>query len=168
MLTLESFRTVLGWLRRVERSRHTAFLRYAANRFIDVFVLGPMVVLTLLALVNWMEGKSPFGALAEGYVEAGHAFRSAPAGYVAVAVIPDYSSVEPPIGGKLPVREELATLPRRLITVDEYLQETSRSFERLYMTGVILGLLVLIFLRGRLLIDGFWRLFEQPVTHDRD
>jgi hypothetical protein len=143
-------RTLFAVLKRLDASQTTVFVRYTLNRVIDVFVIGPATVMLFLALGAWAAGVSPFRMFAEGYAEAGEAFRGAPSGLVALPALPAPSREHPV---PLPLRpDELAKLPKRLVSVEDYVITQTDGFFATYVAGVFLGLIVLVIFRGSLLL----------------
>lgn len=147
--------SLIAFLKRLDASQTTALVRYALNRVIDLFVIGPAAVLLFFAIASWASGTSPFRALAEGYAEAGEAFRGAPAGFVSETVMPELvrpDAIAPPLQP-----DEIAKLPKRLVAVEEFVNRMADQMFTLYVISITLGLLVLFVVRG-------WHFFTLPAN----
>lgn len=129
--------------------------RYAINRVIDIFVIGPAAVALLIAVAAWGSGASPFRLVAEGIAEAGEMFRDAPAGYVHVVDAPVPASLDAVPRVPAPSSPaELAARPHRLVPLSEWVDMQADGVAHVYWTGVILGLLIIVFVRGYRFLKG--------------
>lgn len=128
-------------------SKKAQVARYAANRFIDVFVIGPAAIAVMFCFGVWAMGESPLRYVAEQMKEQGEAFRAAPAGYVSVVQYPERKTVselpQPPL-----TDSEKDALPHKLVPVSVWTNELAESLGRWYITGVSLGLMFVVLLRG--------------------
>ncbi len=122
-------------------------VRYAANRFVDVFVIGPAAIAVVACFVAWTFGQSPIRFMADQMAEMGEAFRMAPTGYVYVVQLPERPSASDDPHTPLPA-SEIASLPRKLVPVSAWTNDLSESLGRWYMAGVSAGLLFIMLLRG--------------------
>lgn len=146
-------RRAMAFYKGLDRSRGVEFARYALNRVIDVFVIGPAAIAAAAVLATWLGGGQPFYEVAKGQAAIGEAFRDAPPGYVMVPHRPAYNA------GKLPdsptVRVSTDGAQRRPVPVEEWIQDQAQELGQLYLLGVTMGLFVVIGLRG-------WRLLASP------
>jgi hypothetical protein len=141
---------LLDGLKRLDLSPKAELGRYAMNRAIDVFIIGPACIVASAMLLLWFEDGSPLQSFAENFAEAGEMFRGAPAGFVYVLETPARLHfdalphvMEPPLS-----REALAALPRKLIPVSEWVELHATALRSLYFAGVASGLIFIVLLRG--------------------
>lgn len=139
---------LLSAFKRLDLSPKVELARYAVNRAIDVFVIGPACIVLLVALITWLSGASPLQTYAEGMADSGEMFRGAPAGYVYVVDAPASSFPPRPTITPPPTREALAALPRKLIPVSEWTAMQASALGSVYLVGVLLGIFIILPLRG--------------------
>lgn len=141
--------------KRLDDNRFVTWSRYALNRTIDVFVIGPATIGVFCLVLGWTTGHSVFEEIAIGTAEIGEQFRMAPPGYVSVLDTPPVTIDKP--GVPIPPPRMLAKdAPRRLVTVSAFIQEQAAALATVYLMGVSVGLFVMFLLRG-------WRVWRGPV-----